>query len=105
MINSSLDDTTVLEQLRLLEDAEIGLNIVDLGMVRSVSHDERGNVRVEIAPTSANCPMHDQIVEGARLMVENVPGVTSADIVVSFDPPWSPDLITPAGRDFLEKGR
>lgn len=105
MINPSLDDTAVLERLRLLDDPEIGLNVVDLGMVRSVSHDEQGNVRVEITPTSANCPMHDQIVEGARLIVESVPGVTSAEIVVSFDPPWTPDLITPAGRDFLENGR
>lgn len=45
--------------------------------------------------------MHDQIVEGARMMVESIPGVKTADID-GFDPPWTPDLITPAGREFLE---
>lgn len=102
MNNPLPDDTVVLERLRMLADPEIGLNIVDLGMVRSVSHDEQGHVRVELTPTTANCPMHDQIVEGARLMVESVPGVTSVEIVVSFSPPWTPEWITPAGRDFLD---
>lgn len=102
MIETPLEDSVILEQLRLLDDPEIGLNIVDLGMVRSIEHDEAGNVRVVITPTTPNCPMHDQIVEGARMMVEGVPGVKTADIVVSFDPPWSPDLITPTGREFLE---
>jgi len=102
MITSSLDDQAVIEHLRFLDDPEVGLNIVDLGMVRSVSHDDQGSVRVVITPTSPNCPMHDQIVEGARLMVERVPGVTAADIIVSFDPPWTPDWITPAGQEFLK---
>jgi len=97
-----MNETAILERLRLMDDPEIGLNIVDLGMVRSVVHDEAGNVCVTITPTSPNCPMHDQIVEGARLMVESVPGVKSADIVMSFDPPWTPDWLTPAGREFLE---
>jgi metal-sulfur cluster biosynthetic enzyme len=101
MTNPPLEDTAVLERLRLLEDPEIGLNIVDLGMVRSVTHDEKGNVSVVITPTTPNCPMHDQIVEGARLIVETVAGVMSADIIVSFDPPWTPELITEAGRAFL----
>jgi len=102
MTNPPLDDALILERLRLLDDPEVGLNIVDLGMVRSVAHDAAGNVCVVITPTSPNCPMHDQIVEGARMVVASVPGVNTADIVMSFDPPWSPDWITPAGREFLE---
>lgn len=102
MSEPPLDDSAIFERLRLLDDPEIGLNIVDLGMVSSVEHDAAGNVRVVITPTSPNCPMHDQIVEGARMMVESIPGVKTADITMSFDPPWTPDLITPAGREFLE---
>ncbi|MBK9990871.1 MAG: metal-sulfur cluster assembly factor [Verrucomicrobia bacterium] len=102
MSEPPLDDSAIFERLRLLDDPEIGLNIVDLGMVSSIEHDTAGNVRVVITPTSPNCPMHDQIVEGARLMVESIPGVKTADITMSFDPPWTPDLITPAGREFLE---
>lgn len=102
MIDIPLEDSAIFERLRLLDDPEIGLNIVDLGMVRSVTHDAGGNVCVVITPTSPNCPMHDQIVEGARMMVEGISGVKSADIVMSFDPPWTPDWITPAGREFLD---
>lgn len=105
MSNPTLDESMILERLRLLDDPEVGLNIVDLGMVSSIEHDEAGFVRVVITPTSPNCPMHDQIVEGARLMVAGVPGVTTVDIVMSFDPPWNPEMITPAGREFLENRR
>jgi metal-sulfur cluster biosynthetic enzyme len=102
MSDIPLEDSAIFERLRLLDDPEIGLNIVDLGMVRSVGHDTAGNVCIVITPTSPNCPMHDQIVEGARMIVEGVPGVKSADIVMRFDPPWTPEWITPAGREFLE---
>jgi metal-sulfur cluster biosynthetic enzyme len=102
MSDNPLNDSEIYERLRLLDDPEVGLNIVDLGMVRSVEHDDAGNVRIVIAPTSPNCPMHDQIVDGARILAEGVPGVKTADIVMSFDPPWTPDLISPAGREFLE---
>ncbi|MFT3870495.1 MAG: metal-sulfur cluster assembly factor [Nibricoccus sp.] len=105
MSNPIPDDATILDRLRLLDDPEIGLNIVDLGMVSAIEHDETGFVRVVITPTSPNCPMHDQIVEGARLMVAGIPGVTTVDIVMSFDPPWNPEMITPAGREFLENRR
>lgn len=102
MSTSPLDDATILDRLRLLDDPEVGLNIVDLGMVTSIEHDATGLVRVVITPTSPNCPMHDQITEGARLMIADLPGVTTVDIVMSFDPPWNPEWITPAGREFLE---
>jgi metal-sulfur cluster biosynthetic enzyme len=105
MSENSLNDSEIYDRLRLLDDPEVGLNIVDLGMVRSVEHDDDGNVRIVITPTSPNCPMHDQIVEGARTLAESLPGVKTADIVMSFDPPWTPDLITPAGREFLEQRR
>lgn len=105
MSHPPIDDSAILERLRLLDDPEVGLNIVDLGMVTSIEHDATGLVRVVITPTSPNCPMHDQIVEGARLMIEGVPGVSTVDIVMSFDPPWNPEWITPAGREFLENRR
>jgi metal-sulfur cluster biosynthetic enzyme len=105
MTAPQLDDTALFERLRLLDDPEVGLNIVDLGMVRSVTHDEQGVVYVEITPTTPNCPLHEQIVEGARQLIESTPGVASAHIAFVFDPPWTPDLISPAGREFLQRSR
>jgi len=49
-----------------------------------------------------SCHRRNQIVEGSRLKVESVPGVGAAEIVVAFDPPWTPELITEAGHDFLD---
>lgn len=97
-----LDDASILDQLRYLIDPEVGLNIVDLGMVTSISHDDQGLVTVVITPTSPSCPMHEQLTEGARMIVQSIPGVTTVDIQMSFDPPWNPEWITPAGREFLD---
>ncbi|MFT3781904.1 MAG: metal-sulfur cluster assembly factor [Nibricoccus sp.] len=101
MSTETNQEPELIERLRLLEDPEIGLNIVDLGMVWSASRDAAGAVCVEIIPTSPNCPMHEQISEGARYLLSSVPGVTSVEIIIRFDPPWTPEMITPAGREFL----
>lgn len=104
-MSTSLDDAFITDQLRYLIDPEVGLNIVDLGMVTSVTHDETGRVTVILTPTSPACPMHEQLTEGARMIVEKIPGVTTVDVQMSFDPPWNPEWITPAGREFLENHR
>jgi metal-sulfur cluster biosynthetic enzyme len=98
---AELDDRFLLERLRLLDDPEIGLNVVDLGMVNTVTHDDSGRVRVELTPTTPNCPMHDQLVSGAKALLESVPGVVEAEVRVVWEPRWTPDRITAAGRDFL----
>jgi ATP-binding protein involved in chromosome partitioning len=70
----------LLDALRGVIDPELGDNIVDLGMVRSVSATEGGRVEVEIALTIAACPLRGQIQDDVKARLRALPGVTSVDM-------------------------
>lgn len=76
------------------------VTIAELGILRSVTDGER--VRVEITPTYAGCPAMDTIREDIRAALHEA-GRDEVDIVTVLSPPWSTDMITPAGRDALAR--
>jgi metal-sulfur cluster biosynthetic enzyme len=91
------DETALLNALRAVVDPEIGLNIVDLGLVYSAEVRD-GIASVKMTLTTRGCPMHESLIEGARAALLEVPGVTAADVEIVWDPPWHPSMITEAGR-------
>lgn len=91
------DETALLDALRAVVDPEIGLNIVDLGLVYSAEVCD-GMASVKMTLTTQGCPMHESLVEGVRTVLLGVPGVTDAEVEVVWDPPWHPSMITEAGR-------
>ncbi len=90
-------EALVLETLRQVIDPEIGCNIVDLGLVYSVTIDG-GNVGVVMTLTTPGCPMHESICCGVRNALLNLGSVSDADVQLVWDPPWNPSMMTEAGR-------
>lgn len=86
--------------LRLI-DPEVGVNVVDLGMIADVDVSPDGAAVICIAPTSPGCPMQEVLADGARALVGNLHGISSVEIVFVYSPPWTPERITPAGREAL----
>lgn len=87
-----LTEATVLEALRQVIDPEIGMNIVDLGLI----YDIRINssvVEVAMTLTTAGCPMSESIRGGAEMALLNLEGVSDARVELVFDPPWHPGMI------------
>ncbi len=91
----------VLRSLHHLIDPEVGVNVVDLGMIADVEVGPDGTAVVVILPTTPGCPMHEVLADGARQIVGSLHGVTSVDVRFVYAPPWTPDRITPAGRQAL----
>lgn len=87
--------------LHRLIDPEVGINVVDLGMIADVSVAPGGAVSVAILPTTPGCPMHDVLADGARSIAGALPGVTAVDVGFVYSPPWTPERISPAGRAAL----
>ena len=88
-------------QLRNCYDPEIPVNIVDLGLVYSldVADEDKGKgINVKMTLTAPGCGMGPSIAADAERRVLTVPGVASATVEVVWEPPWSPDFISPAGR-------
>jgi metal-sulfur cluster biosynthetic enzyme len=76
-------------------DPELGMSIVELGLVYGVEiHD--GSVRITMTLTTPGCPLHDSITDWVRTTVQRIPGVGDVDVRLTFDPPWSPERIQPA---------
>lgn len=91
------DETAVLDALREVIDPELGCNLVDLGLIYS-TEIEGDRVRVAMTLTTAGCPMHESLVNGARAALLGIPGIAEAEVTVVWDPPWNPSMMTPEGR-------
>jgi len=95
------EDERLLEALRDVDDPEMPVNIVDLGMVYGV-RSEGGLVTVDLTFTAMGCPASEFILEDVRERLLREPGVHDVAINVVWDPPWSTKRMTQAGRDALE---
>jgi metal-sulfur cluster biosynthetic enzyme len=85
----------VMQALRGVLDPELGHNIVDLGMVYQLAIDDGGAVRIVMTTTVPGCPASSILREGVGAAAAEVDGVTAAEVIVTFDPPWSPDRMAP----------
>jgi len=88
--------------MKVVEDPELGVNIVDLGLLYGSSVDENGHVVLDMTLTSMGCPLTEQILDDSRAALLPLEGVESVDINWVWDPPWSPDAMTEEGK-FLMK--
>ncbi|MCU0308596.1 MAG: metal-sulfur cluster assembly factor [Thermoleophilia bacterium] len=95
-------DDEIREAMKQVEDPELGVNVVDLGLLYGVSQDEDGNVVLEMTLTSMGCPLTEQIIADSRRALEPLDGVSSVDVNWVWDPPWGPDKMTDEGRFMMK---
>lgn len=86
--------------LRRVKDPELHLDLVVLGLVYGIEITD-SHVRVTISLTSPFCPVAGQILEEAQAAIEGVEGVETAEVELTFDPPWTPERIDPIIRSSL----
>ena len=89
----------VLEALRDVVDPELGVNVVDLGLVYGVTLDEDKIAVIDMTLTSAACPLTDVIEDQARSALDGL--VSDLKINWVWLPPWGPEKITDDGREQL----
>jgi metal-sulfur cluster biosynthetic enzyme len=83
-------------------DPETGVDVVDLGLiydVRWVAAEK--TARVVMTLTTRACPMGEAMVAGVRRRLEQVAGVSRVEVELTFEPPWTPERISEAGREAL----
>jgi len=89
------------ENLRNVYDPEIGVNIVDLGLVYDVDVEDDGDVLVTMTLTSIGCPLGPVVVQEATNALADLPGIGTVDVKIVWSPPWTPDLMSEEARDEL----
>lgn len=95
-----ISEKAVRKALRTVKDPELHLDLVVLGLVYDIEIED-ASVQVRISLTTPMCPVAPQIVEDARAAVAAIEGVENADVQLTFDPPWTPERISPLIRSSL----
>ena len=90
----------ILDALRTVEDPELHVNVVDLGLVYTVQTRE-DQVDVEMTLTSPACPAGPEILRNAVTAVEKLEGVSKANVKLVMSPPWTPERMSDEARDQL----
>lgn len=93
-------EAEIRKALRTVKDPELNLDLVVLGLIYDVKIDG-AKVEVTMSLTSPMCPVAGELLTQAREAVEKVPGVESAEVELTFTPPWTPDRIPPTIRAAL----
>jgi len=93
----------VVEALHQVEDPELGMDIVELGLMYDVEVDG-GNVKILYSLTSMGCPAGAMIADGILDAARSVPGVEGAEAELTFDPPWTPDRMSDDAKFILGFG-
>ena len=90
----------VRKALKTVKDPELNIDLVTLGLVYDIEVNN-ASVQATISLTSPMCPVADQIVEDARLAILGMDGVDDAEVQLTFNPPWTPERISPLIRSSL----
>lgn len=86
------------EALRLVIDPEFGDNIVELGLVYYVAVQEGGAAHIVMTTTTRGCPAIAYLKEGVRDSAKRVPGIESVEVSLTYDPEWTPLMMSAGAR-------
>ena len=89
------------ENLKSVYDPEIGVNIVDLGLVYDADVSDNGDVLVTMTLTSLGCPLGPVIVQEVTNALKDLPGLGEVDVKLVWSPPWSPEMMSEDAKDEL----
>jgi len=91
------------EAMRDVVDPELGINVVDLGLVYGIHVDDENVATIDMTLTSAACPLTDVIEDQANAALTGGPKPLAAEVKINWVwmPPWGPDKITDDGREQL----
>lgn len=92
----------VIQQLRECYDPEIPVNIYDMGLVYDIDIQDNGSVSIQMTLTSPMCPVAGSLPIEVQERVKSIPGVSSVQVDLVWEPPWSPDMLSEAAK--LELG-
>lgn len=98
---ADITEDSVRLALRKVKDPELNLNIVDLGLIYTISVDEANKVIVDMSLTSPGCPAGPQIMQDAERTVQAMPGVGKVVVNLVWEPFWTPERIEPKVRAYM----
>ena len=94
MINAN----EIREELKSVYDPEIRINIVDLGLIYDIDCSKLPEIKILMTFTAPNCPVSEQILNDVRNTALKIAGVEDVKIEITWDPPWTREMISEEGQ-------
>ena len=98
---SAISAEVARKALRAVKDPELGLNIIDIGLVYDVAVTDDGVAHVKMTLTSPGCPACANIMDDVKSTLSDLDGVTGVDLELVWEPYWTPERMDPRIRAFL----
>ncbi|AMM53286.1 metal-sulfur cluster assembly factor [Pyrococcus kukulkanii] len=92
--NAKLTEDMVLEKLKEVIDPEIGIDVVNLGLIYELRINPDNTVYIKMTMTTPGCPLTLWILRAVEEKVLEIPGVKDVEVELTFDPPWTPDRMS-----------
>lgn len=96
--NPSPLEAEIIARLKFIFDPEIPVNIWDLGFIYKIELDAENNLRILMTLTAPNCPAAETLPQNVVDELKQIQGIKDITLDITFDPPWSTDLITEAAK-------
>jgi ring-1,2-phenylacetyl-CoA epoxidase subunit PaaD len=101
-MQTSITDRDIWQELETIKDPELPITVTDLGLIRKVEVVD-GHIRVTMIPTYSACPAIQVIRHDICTRLQALPGVRSVHVVLSFEQPWTVNLMSDRGRQQLRE--
>lgn len=101
-MNKKFLEEHIIAELKQVFDPEIPVNIYDIGLIYEIIIDDEFNVKIVMTLTSPNCPVAEILPEEVKGSIQLLDGVKSVEVELTFEPPWSQDMLTDEAK--LELG-
>lgn len=93
----------IIDALKLVVDPELGINVVDLGLIYDIDITDE-SITITMTLTTMGCPLHESMVEAVRHVVQMADLTKTVDVKLVWEPPWTPERLTPVARQMLGWG-
>ncbi len=98
---TTISDDEIINALKSVTDPELGVNIIDLGLVYRIDIDDEGEVQLYMTLTSPGCPAGPEIKGGVNDALVAMDGIHKVNVQFVFNPPWSPSMMSNEAKDEL----
>lgn len=102
---STVTSQQILDSLKQCMDPEIPINVVDMGLIYGVNVSTDNKVNIKMTMTTRGCPLHDTLVSDVKRYVNKVPGVNDVNVEIVWEPVWTPEKMSEAGKKIINFGK
>ncbi|QOY34130.1 metal-sulfur cluster assembly factor [Anaerobacillus isosaccharinicus] len=91
----------VYKALEKVLDPELGVDVVNLGLIYDALVNEDHSVYIKMTLTTPGCPLHDTLINGVKTAVQSLPTVKKVEVDLVWEPEWTPEKMSPKIRDMF----